>query len=98
MSARMTDDELMRAAEALHAERQRSVGRLRARVGGGDTGRLMRVTRTVRESAKTSASGALLRGAPALSTRQRSDPLRCPAHDRPERQLQPQPCRPRGVQ
>jgi len=38
MSARMTDDELMRAAEALHAERQRSVGRLRARVGGGDTG------------------------------------------------------------
>lgn len=47
----ISDEELTAAAEALHAEGQLSIRRLRARVGGGDTGRLSRVARGVREEA-----------------------------------------------
>ena len=51
----ISDEELTAAAEALHAEGQLSIRRLRARVGGGDTGRLSRVAREVRSAASRAA-------------------------------------------
>ena len=55
---RMSDKELSREAEALHRQGELSIRRLRARAGGGDTERLMRVVRAVREAETNSNAHA----------------------------------------